>query len=92
MYTFSTFLLQLAPIVLVIGMYQHFDQKLQVQQWVVENQEKQNVSYDECTSLLKDKISLLEHDIHSLHEVVHRLGMGMVTLSVVFTFLFGYRF
>ena len=92
MYTFCTFLLQLAPSVLAIGMYQHFDQKLQVQKWVVENQEKQNVSYDECTTLLKDKIALLEHDIHSLHELVHRVGLATVTLSVVFTFLFGYLF
>jgi hypothetical protein len=98
MYSFCTFLLQLAPSVISVALYLRLDQKVQVHQdkldkrvnvFFMENMEKQKVlndeivlKYDKRTTLLKDKLALLEKEVEYLDEVDHRMRT-LITVSVV---------
>jgi len=98
MYAFCTFLLQLAPSVISVVLYLRLDEKVQVHQetldtrvkvFFMENAEKQKVlndeivlKYDKRTTLLKDKLALLEKEVEYLDGVDHRMRT-LITVSVV---------
>jgi len=98
MYAFCTFLLQLAPSVLSVVLYLRLDEKVQEHQdtldnrvkvLLLENAEKQKgineeivLKYDKRTTLLKDKLALLEKEVEYLDGVDRRIRV-LITVSVV---------